>query len=112
MAITRVKLSASTNGQAVGLTTLPTTLHTSTTGASTSDEIHIWVANYGSSTVTVTAYVGATGAGFPIEVPAGAGPYLISPGFFLASGLIFYASAGSAGSIYAYGFANRLTTGA
>lgn len=114
MAIVRVKLSASSNGQAIGLATIPTTIHTSTTAASTSDEVHIWVSNRTSSAATVVITMGTTGAGaFSVDVPGNSGPFLVVPGFFLASGLIAYAhGASSPTAFYAWGFANRLTTGA
>lgn len=112
MAITRVRLSASTNGQAVSLATIPTTLHTSTTAASTSDEIHVWMVNSGASTVTVHYWHGATVVSSVYELPSMNGLHLICPGLFLASGLVAYGSLGSAGTVYAYGFVNRLTTGA
>lgn len=112
MAIVRVKLSASTNGQAIGLTTIPSTLHTSTTAANTSDEVHVWVANRTASAATAFFYVGATGATFAVEVPGNAGPFLAIPGFFLTSGLVLSANSNTAAAFYAYGFINRLTTGA
>ena len=113
MAITRVKLSASTNGQAIGLTTLPVTIHTSTTAANTSDEVHVWIANRTANAATLSVHVGVTGIIFNMEVPGHSGPYLAVPGFFLASGLALYANSNnSASDFYAYGFVNRLTTGA
>lgn len=113
MAIIRAKLSASTNGQAIGLTTLPTTIHTSTTAAGTSDEIHVWVANRTANAATLVVAVGVTGIQFNLEVPGNSGPYLAVPGFYLASGLVLYAHSNNAASdFYAYGFINRLTTGA
>ena len=114
MAITRVKLSGSTNGLGIGtlVTGAPTTIHTSTTAANTSDEVHIWFANMSSSTVTTTIYFGATGHPVPIEVPPGVGPYLAIPGFFLTGGLVVSARVETAANMLAYGFVNRLTTGA
>lgn len=116
MAIYRVKLSASTNGQPITVATggaAPTTLHqgTTATAVSTSDETHVWFVNNGASTVTVSVYVGTTGMD-PIlaEVPSRSGPYLILPGTYLYSGVI-YATAGATG-VGAYGIVNRLTTGA
>lgn len=112
MAITRQKLSASTNGQPITVATgAPTTLHASTTAASTSDECHIWFVNNTAATITASLYMGTTVVSpIVVEVPAKIGPYLVAPGLFLASG-IAYASAGATG-IDAYGIANRLTTGA
>lgn len=114
MAIVRVKISAGTAlGGAVGLTTLPTTIHQSTTVAGTSDEVHIWVANRTSAAVTCVLYVGTTGNFINVEVPGDSGPFLVSPGLFLADGGIIAASSNSAATnLFAYGFANRLTTGA
>lgn len=114
MAITRVKLSGSSNGQGVGLATIPTALHASTTAAGASDEIHIWVSNRSASAATVVITLGTTGsAGYSMDVPGNSGPYLVVPGFFLTSGLTAYGhGASSPTAFYAWGFANRLTTGA
>lgn len=114
MAIVRAKLSASTNGQPIGLATnAATTIHTSTTAASTSDEAHVWYVNTGATAVTGWLSVGATGSvtPFPIEIPAYSGMYLVAPGIFLASGIVLGGYAGGSG-VQAYGFVNRLTTGA
>jgi hypothetical protein len=114
MAITRVKLSASTNGRGISLATgAPTTIHTSTTAASTSDEMHVWVSSNGTATATMYIFVGTTGTGDLIryEMPHNDGLHLLVPGLFLTSGLILYGQAGDAGAV-AYGFVNRLTTGA
>ncbi len=115
MAIVRVKLSSSSNGQPIGLATgAATTIHTSTTAASTSDEVHIWYVNYSGSTVTVFTVLGPSGTQptITVEVPALSGPFLVIPGLFLASGIVASAWAGTVGAISAYGFVNRLTTGA
>lgn len=114
MAITRQKLSGSTNGRGIAVTTgAPATLHTSTTVTGTADEVHVWFVNSGASLTTVTAFMGSTGLGdaIPYELPKNAGLHLVVPGLFLASGLACVAAAGATGVI-AYGFANRLTTGA
>lgn len=114
MAITRVKLSASTNGQGIALATgAPTTIHTSTTAANTSDEVHVWIVNETGSTSTVFLYVGTTGSSNKITqgMEYGLGLDLTIPGLFLTSGLILSANGGLVG-FTAFGFVNRLTTGA
>lgn len=114
MAIVRVKLSGSTSGAVVAVTTgAPATIHTSTTAANTTEELHVWYVNNGASTVTLTHYHGTTAVGSAIvaEIPAKSGPYLVSPGLFIACGAIAYAAAGAT-EVYAFGFINRLTTGA
>lgn len=113
MALTRQKLSASLGGSPISLaTSAPSTIHTSTTAAGASDETHLWVSNVGALT-TVAIYVGTTGEGDKIvdSVPGSSGMYLMVPGLYLASGLILYGTAGTTG-VVAYGFVNRLTTGA
>lgn len=115
MAIVRAKLSGSTSGMGVvSVTTAaaPAALHTSTTAASTTEELHVWYVNNGASTVTLTHYHGATGAtnAIVVEIPAKSGPYLVSPGLFIACGAIAYAAAGAT-EVYLHGFVNRLTTG-
>lgn len=114
MAITRVKLSGSTSGLPISVTTgAPATIHTSTTAANTTEELHVWYVNNGASTVTLTHYHGATGTAQAIvyELPAKNGLHLTAPGLFLACGAIAYAAAGAT-EVYAHGFINRLTTGA
>ena len=115
MAIIRNKLSASTNGRGIIVATgAPTTIHTSTTATSASDEIHVWFVNNTAASVDVDVYMGTTGTGDLIDynsLPPAAGLQLLVPGLFLASGLICYAAASATG-IFAYGFINRLTTGA
>ena len=114
MAIFRVKHSGSTNGRAVALTTnAPATIHQTITTTGTSDEVHVWVVNQGASATTITIYMGSTGTADATAQPIAAksGFNLVVPGLFLASGLICYGLAGAT-ECYAYGFANRLTTGA
>ena len=116
MAITRQKLSASTNGQAVSIaaTATPgTTIHTSTTIANASDEVHIWFTNTTSNAVLLTYEHGTTNVNSNIikTIPPQSGLELIAPGLFLASGLIASAFAGTASALKAHGFVNRLTTG-
>ncbi len=114
MSITRVKLSASSNGAPITVTTgtAPATLHTTTGLSSTcsADEVHIWFVNNGASTVTISYFHGTTNVDPVVtEIPAKSGPFLVSPGWHLTT-LIAYALAGATG-VSAYGFANRLTTG-
>ena len=115
MAIIRVKLSGSTSGLPITVTTgtAPGTVHTSTTAASTTEELHVWYVNNGASTVTLTHYQGATGvaSAVAVEIPAKSGAFLVAPGWFIACGAIAYANAGAT-EVYAHGFINRLTTGA
>lgn len=114
MAIVRQKLSGSTNGRGVAiLTSAAVTIHSSTTAASTSDEAHVWFTNQNAATAGLTFYVGdvaGSDASF-VTLPPQSGLVLLVPGLFLSSGKVVAAAASVTG-VVAFGFVNRLTTGA
>ena len=117
MAIIRQDFTAATNGQAVNIvaTASPgTTIHTSTTAANTSEEVHVWFTNTTTNAVLLTYEHGTTHVNNNIiqTIPPQTGLVLVAPGLFLASGLVASAYAATASAIKAHGFINRLTTGA
>lgn len=115
MAIVRRPLSAATNGQGISFTTgAPTVINTSTTAANTVEEVHIWASNVGSAALTTfNVYLTVTAVvAIQAEIPYQQGLFLVVPGLFMTCGNSVWGQSAAGGSFLAYGFVNRLTTGA
>jgi hypothetical protein len=113
----KVKLDGSTNGRGilVAATTSPGTLvHTTTTVATTIDEVWLYAQNTDTVARKLTIEWGGTGSGDTIEftVPAESGLYLVSAGLILlysGSTTTINAFAASTNVIGIYGYVNRIT---
>lgn len=114
---TKVKLGGSTNGRGilVAATASPgTNIHTTTTTASTIDEVWLYAMNTDTSNRKLTVEWGGTGSGDIIEyvVPAESGLYLITAGLILSysgSATTIAAFAAATNVISIHGFVNRIT---
>jgi len=111
--------SGSSGGRSISIATGLTTLHTSVSVTSDSDEIFFYVHNTASVSRKVTAYVGATLAKDKVvqAVPPRDGYYLVGPGMPLGLGKILKAlstagvtatGAAVAGTLTAWGWVNRI----
>jgi len=111
------KLSGSTDGKAIKITTTSTAgdvIHTSVAGttAGTYDEIWLWAYNGHSASLVLTLEFG--GATVPdqnivITIPFKAGLFPLVPGLILQNGMVVRAFAGSANLITITGFVNSIT---
>jgi hypothetical protein len=114
MAITKRKLSESTNGKNIKIaaTATPGTLvHTAYSGEDGFDEIFIDVVNTSGAGVKVTVEWGeATAPDGNIEytVPGEDGPYRIISGWLLQNGLTVKIFAGTTNVIVVNGYVNRI----
>lgn len=112
----RVLLSGSTSGRPipVAATATPgTLLHTAVSGASSWDEIYIWVSNVTGSAATITIeWGGVTDPGDHIckavSVPANSGPTLVVAGEVVNGGLAVRAFSGTASALNVTGYVNRI----
>lgn len=111
---TKLKLSGSTDGKPVKITTTATagdTIHTA--DASALDEIWIWFSNVDTVDVNLTVeYGGVTDPDHLIAkavvIPAKSPPVLIVPGIVLTNSLVVKAFASSANKLLATGYVNRI----
>ena len=114
MTVSKIKLSASTDGLGVKISqtaTAGTLVHTAVTGTTDYDEIYLWAVNSDSSDRKVTVeFGGATSPDCLIEytVPAEDGPHLIVPGLLLQNGLTVKVFAATANVVMIYGYALRI----
>jgi hypothetical protein len=117
---TKQKLSGSTNGRGIAVAataTVGTTIHATTTSATTIDELWLYAANIHSSAVTVTIELGGvTVTSDLIQQSIAATPsglVLICAGLILtgtgSAALTVSAFAGTANKIEIFGFVNRIT---
>ena len=112
----KIKLGNSTNGRGilVAATSSPGTLiHTTSTTATTIDEVWLYAQNTDTSARKLTLEWGGTGSGDLIEftVPAESGLYLVSAGLILlysGSATTIAAFAATTNVIGIYGFVNRI----
>lgn len=112
----RVLLSGSTSGRAipVAATATPGTLiHTAISGASSFDEVYIWVSNVTGAAATLTIeWGGVTDPGDHMvkaySIAANSGPVLIVNGAVLNGGLAIRAFSGTASALNVTGFVNRI----
>lgn len=110
MALSKTKLSASTNGKNVKIaaTSTPgTLLHTAVAGTASCDEVWIWVTNSDATDRKLTIEWGeatAPDGNIEITIPAESGPFLVIPGWLLQNGLTVKAFAATANVLVATGF--------
>lgn len=116
-AVSKRKLSGSTDGKAIKLaaTSTPgTTLHTAVSGTTPGlfDELWIWLVNSDTLARKVTLEFGGTTSPdnlIETTVPAEDGGYLAVPGFILQNGAIVRGFCATANVVMAYGFVNAMT---
>lgn len=111
---TKVKLSGSTDGMGIKITTTATagdTIHTA--DASALDEVYLYASNLDSSDRTITIEWG--GATDPdnlltktLNIPANSGPICVVPGLILTNSKVVKIFASSANKIIISGFVNRI----
>lgn len=113
---TKVKLGNSTNGRGilVAATSSPGTLiHTTTTTATTVDEVWLYAQNTDTTARKLTLEWGGTGSGDILEstIPAESGLYLVAAGLILlysGSTTTINAFAATTNVIGIFGFVNRI----
>jgi hypothetical protein len=111
------KLSGSTDGKAIKITTTGTagdTIHTAVAGTTpgTFDEIWLWACNLHTGALFLTIEFGGTSApdnNIVIEIPAKSGLIPVVPGLILQNGAVVKAFAGTANLIMLMGFVNTIT---
>lgn len=112
-AISKVKLSASTDFKQVKVAataTAGTTIHTAS--ATALDEIWLWAVNSSTSDVKLTLEWGeatAPDGNVELTIPAESGYVPVVPGLILTNSLVLKAFAGSANVILVNGYVNRIT---
>lgn len=112
----RILLSGSTSGRAikVAATATPgTAIHTAASGATSFDEIYLWVSNTSTSTVALTVEFG--GVTDPddlilktVSIPANSPPVPVVTGQVLNGGLLVKAFAGTTNVLLISGYVNRI----
>ena len=113
----RALLSGSTSGAPipVAATATPGTLiHTAVAGATSFDEVYLWVSNVTAGNATLTIeWGGVTDPGSHITkglvIPANTGPTLIAAGQSINGGLVIRAFSGTASALNITGHVNRIT---
>ena len=110
MALSKTKLSGSTNGKqikVVATATAGTTIHTATASTTTWDEVWIWAVNSSASDVKLTIEWGeatAPDGNIELTIPAEAGYVPVIPGLLIQNSLVVKAFAASANVIMLNGF--------
>ena len=112
----KIKLGGSTNGRGILLaaTSSPgTNIHTTSTTATTIDEVWLYAQNTDTTARKLTLEWGGTGSGDILEttIPAESGLYLVSAGLILlysGSATTIAAFAATTNVIGIYGFVNRI----
>ena len=111
---TKNKLSGSTNGKPIKLTTTATTgdtIHTAVAGTSSWDEIWIYATNNDSVSRNLTLEWGTTTAAdgnIRVAIPATSGLTLVIPGLLLQNGLVLTAFASAANVVLITGYAHNI----
>lgn len=114
--VSRIPLSASTNGRGIKVSATSsagTTIHTATSSASDCDVITLYAYNSSASAVTLTIQWGGTTSvddDIKLSIPSLSGLTLVVPDMVLRNSLIVKAYAGTADVITIHGFANRVAT--
>ena len=113
----RILLSGSTSGKSIKVAqtaTAGTLIHTAVSGATSFDEIYLWVTNTDTSARTLTIEWG--GVTDPdnlltkaFSVSASNLPFLVVPGIVLNGGLIVRAFASVANVLLITGYVNRIS---
>jgi hypothetical protein len=112
----RLLLSGSTSGRpiAVAATATPgTSLHTAVAGASSFDEVYLWVSNVTGSAATLTLeWGGVSDPGDHMvkaySIPANSAPIPIAVGQVVNGGVAVRAFSGTASALNVTGFVNRI----
>jgi hypothetical protein len=116
MALSKIKLSGSTDGKPIHISGTATgsanTIHTAQSGTSFLDEIWLWVTNRDSSDRTLTIEWGATTDpdGLlckAVVIPANSGPICIAPGLVLQNSLVVKAFASVTNVLGIHGYVIR-----
>ena len=113
MAVTKVKLSASTNGRmikVVATATTGTTIHTAVAGTSAYDEIWLWAVNSDTTDRKLTIEYGGTTAPdnlIEVTIPRESGLVQIVPGLILQNTLLVTAFAETANVIMIAGYIHQ-----
>ncbi len=113
MAISKLKLSGSTDGRmikVVATATAGTLMHTA--HASALDEIYLWAVNSDTTDRKLTIEFGGVASPddlLELTIPAEDGLYAVLPGLVLTNSLVVRAFAASANVILIGGFVNRIT---
>lgn len=116
---TKEFLSVSTNGapiKVVATSSTGTTIHSTTTSASTIDEIWLYAYNSASTSSTLTVQHAGTSSpdnDIKVSIPSQSGLVLVLPGLLLkgtgSASTTVYAYASSANVITLSGYVNRIT---
>lgn len=110
---TKQKLSGSTDGKQIKITstTAATTVHTSVSGTSDFDEIWLYATNTSTSNVKLTVRFGGTASPddeIETTITAESGLVLVVPGLVLQNGAVVSAFAATANVINVSGYVNRI----
>lgn len=117
-AITKLKLSGSTDGKPIAVAATAsagTTIHTTAALAATVgfDEIWLWAWSTEASTARVLhlewGQTGVAAQEIIVSIPASSGLVLVSPGLILTNSLVIKAWASVASVVNIVGFANTMT---
>jgi hypothetical protein len=114
---TKIPFSSSTNGKGIQLSTAGnvTELHRTTTDDAKTDEIWLWMDNYGSSDLKVTVYFGDQETVDSIEktISSESGLVLVIPGLILVHDdpveIMHAFGPNTSTTLIAYGYVNRIT---
>lgn len=117
-ALTKVKLSGSTNGRGIKVAatgSTGTTIHATGTSASILDEVWLYAVNADTAAIVLTVQFGGTTAtddDIIVSIPAQSGLTLVVPGLILsgtgAAASTVYAYAGTANKVVVTGYVNRI----
>jgi hypothetical protein len=105
--ISKLKLSGSTDGKLISLSTGTATVHTAVSGTVNFDEVHIYCGNYSGSDATLT--LSYAGDNIVFSIPPAVGLIEIVPNLLLNNGGVITASASANSALNVGGFVNRIT---
>jgi hypothetical protein len=110
---TKQKLSGSTDGRAIKITstTAATTVHTSVSGTTDFDEVWLYATNSSTSNVKLTVQFGGTSSPddeIETTINAESGLTLVIPGLVLQNAAVVRAFAATANVINVSGYVNRI----
>lgn len=105
--ISKIKLSGSTDGKLIPVTTGGVTVHTAVSGTANWDEVHIYAGNYTGTDATLT--VSYAGDSIVFVIPGQVGLIEIVPNLLLNNGGTITATASTNSALNVGGFVNRIT---
>lgn len=113
MALTRIVLSGSTDGNGIKVTGTSTaaTVTVHTAHATSMDEVHLWAYNDDTVSIALTVEVGGTtdpDNTIVVSIPPQAGLVYVLPGTTHSNSKVLKAFAGTANKIVLYGWVNRI----